>query len=228
MTVGSSAAEATVSSFISAPGTSVPGTPLPGSSIPPARRYLVAGLLIGATVFGTLSVAEPVDTNALRATFSMDRTVPVIPPMTADPTDRQSIEGLLQHLRGGAKLNWGEVADAMAVSRRTIHNWLSGARVSAGHLSRLVELAALVDANNVGDPDATRVRLSQAGPHGRNLLEDFALGSRPTRRVPLSTVSVGDLIESDAPDSAASQAQLPTRRTSLRGGPIPTRRSNAS
>jgi len=195
----------------------------------PGRCFVVAGLIAGASVFGTLPVPTPADAEALRAAVSTTRFTPGTRPGATATVDGRGVPNLLHPLRQSAQLNWGDVADALGVSRRTIHNWLSGAQVAGTHLSRLLELKSLVDEAGSGGAATTRIRLTEPGPHGRSLLDDFALASRPQRKVPLSTVSAADLLglnDSDAP--APIEMQAPTRRSSLKGQPVSRRRPNRS
>jgi hypothetical protein len=112
---------------------------------------------------------------------------------------------------------------AVGVSRRTIHNWLSGARLADVHRTRLAELGRLVDAVAAGSADATRARLLKPGPNGRSPLDELALSARPVRRRPLSTLSVGELL-GPIDESGDVTTQQPPRRSSLRGGSLSTRR----
>lgn len=193
-------------------------------------RFIVATLLAGTTVFGTISTATPADAHALRAAAVAPRTVPAAPPQTpALMVDTRSVPHLLRRLHDRADLTWGDVAQALGVSRRTVHNWLTGGQLAGTHLARLLALESLVDGAAAGDPATTRVHLTTLGPQGRSLLDDFALGSRPLRNVPLSTVSAADLLEPDAPGANATEAVAgPSRRSSLRGGSLPKRRSQGS
>lgn len=206
------------------------GTSVPTVRRQPGRCFVVAGLIAGASVFGTLPVPTPADAEALRAAVSTTRSTPGVRPSGGSTTvDGRGVPNLLHRLRQSAQLNWGDVAHALGVSRRTIHNWLSGAQVAATHLSRLLELKSLVDEAGSGGAATTRIRLTEPGPHGRSLLDDFALASRPQRKVPLSTVSAADVLglnDSDAP--APIEMQAPTRRSSLRGQPVSRRRPNRS
>jgi len=208
------------------PGTSaMPRSPLP------AHRFIFATLLAGATMLGgTVVNVTPADAAALRAAATTARTVPApTPPTPATAGDSRSVPNLLRQLRDRAKLNWGDVAQAMGVSRRTIHNWLSGGQLAAHHLSRLLELEMLVEGAGARDPSTTRVHLTTPGSKGRSILGDFALGSRPVRNVPLSTVSAADLLEPDAAETSNYEvAQAPSRRNSLHGRPLPGRRPQAT
>src|SRR5829696_2684148 len=152
--------------------TTASGTSVPTARRQPGRHFVVAGLIAGASVFGTLPVPTPVDAEALRAAVSTTRSVPgERPPGAPTSIDGRGVPNLLHRLRQSAQLNWGDVAHALGVSRRTIHNWLSGAQVASTHLTRLVELKSLVDEAGSGDPSTTRIRLTEPGPHGRSLLD---------------------------------------------------------
>ncbi len=208
-----------------------PGTSAMPRSPMPTHRFVVATLLTGATMLGgTVVNVTPADAAALWAAGTTARTVPAASPQTpATAVDSRSVPSLLRRLRDRAKLNWGDVAQAMGVSRRTIHNWLNGGQLAAHHLSRLLELEMVVEVAGARDSSTTRVYLTAPGPQGRSILGDFALGSRPMRNVPLSTVSAADLLEPDAAETSNYEvAQAPSRRSSLHGGPLPGRRPQAT
>lgn len=205
------------------PGTSAPTGPSASS----AQRFVVASLIAGA-MLGTVASATPADAADLRAAAATARTVPAgsSTPGLEPTVDTRSVPNLLRRLRDSADLTWGDLARAMTVSRRTIHNWLSGAQLSRHHLSRLLELELLVETVGAGTAATTGIHLKTLGPHGRSALDDFALESSAVRSVPLSTVSAADLLEPDV--SGTSFAEMPSppaRRSSLRGGPLRGRRS---
>lgn len=202
-----------------------PGTTIPGLSWPPPAKQFICRLLMAGAAVGTLTVVTPADAAAMRDAAIDSRTLPAAPaPAVTDSSS--AVPALLQRLRRVSGLNWGEVATAVGVSRRTIHNWLSGARVAGVHVARLAELDRLVDTTASASPDETRARLQQPGPHGRSLLEDLALTSRPERRRPLSVLSVGDIL--GPVDESADATLQSQRRSSLRGGSLPRRRPGDS
>jgi hypothetical protein len=193
----------------------------------PVRSYFVVGLLSGAAGFGTVAVTTQPSAAAMHADTVVERTLPTLPPDVSNPIEGRSVATRLQRLRSRTDLSWGDVARAIAVSRRTIHNWLSGAQIAPSHLARLGDLETLVDYCDRGRPAITRDVLTRAGPYGRNALDEFAIGSRPSRRVPLSPVSAGDLLSPDEPGPDADTApEKLARPSSLRGGPIRTRQPN--
>lgn len=206
-----------------------PGTTVLAVRRSPGRTFVVAGLIASAAVFGTLPMPMPAEAEVLRPAVSTTRATPDVQAQGASAAEIRNVPGLLRRLRRNAQLNWGDVARALGVSRRTIHNWLSGAQVARTHLSRLMELASLVDRIGGGEPATTRILLTQPGPHGRSQLDEFALASRPAHRVPLSMTSVGDLLGRDEPGSPETvEPQVPTRRSSLPGRSVPRRRPNRS
>jgi transcriptional regulator with XRE-family HTH domain len=124
--------------------------------------------------------------------------------LPADPARDSEAGAVIQLLRERSGLTWQEIADALAVSRRAVHLWATGGRVSAPHARRIEDLARLVRKYDVGWPEQTCAGLRAPGPDGRSALSRFAEKSRPRRRVPLSTLSVSDvLIEEAVPPEPA-------------------------
>jgi DNA-binding XRE family transcriptional regulator len=203
-----------------------PGTSVPISSRPPVKQFIVIALMAG-TAMGTVAVMTPADAAAMQAAAIESRTLPAMPSAPPATEPSADVPALLQRMRRVSGLNWGEVATAVGVSRRTIHNWLSGARVAGVHLARLTELEHLINAVAAGSADDTRARLVRTGPHGRSLLDEMALNSRPARRRPISMLSAGDLLGPVEEPTTLSH-EPPSRPSSLRGGPLSRRRQGES
>lgn len=203
-------------------------TPRAGTTAPPThfapRHFFAGGCMVGCVATGTLTAISPADALALNNTVTQASTLPAMLRGQIVPVDSAAVPGVLQRLRRTSGLSWGDVADALGVTRRTIHNWLSGDRIAGVHLTRLLEFDRLVDALGTGRPEETRATLLQPRSNGRSILDEVALAARPARRVPLSTVSVADQMGpiSEEPDVPATD-QL--RRSSIRGRALPTRRS---
>lgn len=191
------------------------------------RKFITCVVMVGCAATSTLSTVTPADAVALNVTTAQPSTLPAIPVQPAPPLDQSAVPGMLQRLRRLSGLSWGEIARAVGVSRRTIHNWLAGARVAGVHLTRLLELGRLVDLVTTGSVEATRTALMQPNANGRSILDDLALAARPARRHPLSNVSVGDLV-TPVDETASVSPESPQRRSSLRGGSLPRRRPDAS
>jgi len=201
----------------------VPGTAIPGASVAPLTRFFAAGVMTGAVLFGTLATPTVLLDGASHV-LSITGTSSIPGWGGTGALRNQSAAGLLEGVRSRSQLSWGQVANTLGVSRRTVHNWLLGAAIAPGNLQRLLDFSALVGTMDRGDPGDVRIALMQPGLHGRTPLDEFALTSRPARRVPLSTLSAADLLE----PIAASEVSVTTqsdRRSSLQG--VPIRRSNA-
>ncbi|MDQ3663286.1 MAG: helix-turn-helix transcriptional regulator [Actinomycetota bacterium] len=198
------------------------GTTSPTVALRP-RKFIACALMAGCAATGTVTAVTPADAVALSMMVTQRSTLPALP---AEPTavpDDAVVPAVLQRLRQMSGLSWGDLGRALGVSRRTIHNWLGDARVAGVHLRRLLELSRLVDRVSTGSPESTRALLLQPTASGRSIIDDLALTARPTRRRPLSTISVGDLI-APKEDTESASLQWPQRRSSLRGGSLPTRR----
>lgn len=207
------------------PWFSKPGTTAPTATMAPGKQFICTLLMAGAAA-STLSIVTPSDALAMRSVVE-SRTLPALPATPPAADTSVSVASILQRLRRASGLGWGDISAALGVSRRTIHNWLGGARVAGLHLVRLIEFDLLVKALDTGSADDTRALLMQVGDHGRSQLADLALAARPRRTVPLSSVSVADLV-TPVEDGAAAAAQPPQRRSSVRGGPLARRRPAGS
>lgn len=116
-------------------------------------------------------------------------------------------------------LTWGEIASALGVSRRAVHHWASGKRVSDRHVKRIEEFASLVNSHVRSTADLTRGALIALRPDGRSALGVFQEASRPRRSVPLSTLSVGDFLEGDTTTTPSVAAPSRASRVSPRAIP---------
>ncbi len=191
------------------------------------RKFIACVFMAGCAATSTLSTVTPADAIALSAITAQPGTLAAIPVQPAPPLDQRAVPGMLQRLRRLSGLSWGEIAQAVGVSRRTIHNWLTGARVAAVHHARLLELGRVVNIVSAGSAESTRTALMQPSANGRSILDDLALAARPVRTRPLSSVSAGDLV-TPVDETASVSQQRPQRRSSLRGGPLPRRRPDGS
>lgn len=189
------------------------------------RRYFACAAIAGLTVIGTLGAITPADADALSATaMSPSSTLSAIPVTPDSRSDTPvAVPETLQRLQRVSGLHWGEIAQAVGVSRRTIHNWLSGKQVADVHLNRLLILHQAVEAIGEGSDQDTRAALLTPRANGRSILEDLALAARPKRRSLTSSLSVADQV---APVDGAASTSPPrlSRRSSLRGKSLPGRR----
>lgn len=87
----------------------------------------------------------------------------------AAPTAAQ----LLKSVRETSGLTWDQIARALGVSRRAIHHWTNGDRMSAHNIEQLVALNALVTSVPGDDPDSKRAALLLPGPDGDSQFDVF-------------------------------------------------------
>ena len=119
-----------------APGTSAGGSVPP----PPAARMRYEVLAWGlpsltATIGQEAPPLVPADLTAAHLAYAII-TAWAVPAETAV---------LVRELRERSGLTWGELARLLGVSRRSVHNWADGGRMSSGREHRLREIAAIVD-----------------------------------------------------------------------------------
>ncbi len=82
--------------------------------------------------------------------------------------ENRSFADVLRRLQQHTQLDWGQIARTLGVSRRTVHNWLSGTRVSGANSLRLAAFynAALTELTGVERSCAREFLLApQAGGH---------------------------------------------------------------
>lgn len=132
----------------------------------------------------------------------------------ARPDSATDVAAAVRDLHQRSGLTWQELADALDVSRRAVHLWVNGGGISTWHARMIDHLTGLVSELAADDPAVTRERLLAPQPSGSSLLAEFRESSRPRRRVPLSTLSVADLLTSE-PLEEPPPMPPPTHRSSL-------------
>lgn len=215
-----SAAEQSTPGFLMQPGTTAsPATP----RLVPTRNFVIP-LIAGVTMMlGTVAAVTPADAAAYheRIAMSSTRTGELVDESAAD---QDQMVAALQSLRLMSGLTWGETAMALGVSRRAVHHWTAGARMSARHAQRFRSLVELVAVHDAGDAERTRGRLIAPDAQGRSVLGVFAAAYRAARPTPLSTQSLKDILEAanderaEAPRATASRpSALGARRLRAEG-----------
>lgn len=82
----------------------------------------------------------------------------IVPPPANAASDTLSMSALLASIHNESGLTWDQIARLFNVSRRSVHLWMAGGRMSAANEERLVALATQI-ASIDGDPDARRHHL---------------------------------------------------------------------
>jgi transcriptional regulator with XRE-family HTH domain len=200
------------------------GTTSPTVALGP-RKFIACVFMAGCAATGTLAAVTPADALALNTIVVQPSTLPGVIAQPTSALNNAAIPEMLQRLRRASGLSWGDLGRTVGVSRRTIHNWLGGARVAGVHLTRLLQVSHTIDLLAGSSAESTRAALFQPMSSGRSIIEDLALAARPARPRPISTISVGDLV---APTDGTDRVgpKQPTRRSSLRGQVVPSRRAD--
>ncbi|MDR1790910.1 MAG: hypothetical protein LBR20_04540 [Propionibacteriaceae bacterium] len=84
----------------------------------------------------------------------------------------ESNEVLLDRLHESSGLTWEQIAKMFNVSRRSIHLWLAGGRMSEANRSLLVNLAYAVSHLRGSTPEERRAELLQPTETGRSLFDE--------------------------------------------------------
>ena len=135
----------------------VPGTGIPGASVAPLTWFFAAGVMTGAVLFGTLATPTVLLDGASPCPVYITGTSSIPGWGGTGALRNQSAAGLLEGVRSRSQLSWGQIANTLGVSRRTVHNWLLGAAIAPGNLQRLLDFSALVGRMDRGDPGDVRI-----------------------------------------------------------------------
>lgn len=106
--------------------------------------------------------------------------------LVTDGTGRDFAQSL-RRIQENSGMSWGEVAAALGVSRRTVHNWLVAGRVNGANAKRIAALYRAVTQELAGiDRDAARAHLLAPGVDGtrwalitRTIRSNYPRRSRP-------------------------------------------------
>ena len=145
-----------------------------------------------------------------------------MPDLAQWPQAADHYQSKLRNLQFCSGLTWSEMARAFGVSRRAVHHWAAGSRLSERNAQRVEKFAALVTQNQESTPDLTRRRLLTPRGDGRSPLTVFSEESQPRRTVPLSTLSVAEFLD-DVQTGAPSASPSNARPSSLRAQRLPRR-----
>jgi len=175
------------------------GTRGPAQLVPPRRTLVlprgITGTILG--VFGTgVGLIRLDDVAALQLRILDLGTHPASERIATSPLIGE-LGAAIRALQRRSGLTWGELADALGVSRRAVHHWVAGRRLSAQHARQIEALTALVSQFEGLTSDETRARLLAPRADGRSALATFREVSQPRRVTPLSTLSVSDFLTGD-------------------------------
>ncbi len=111
------------------------------------------------------------DDSTSTAAHTLTRPVRHQAPAAASPT-----ADVVRQLRDRSGLTWDQLARAVGVDKRSLHNWAGGAPTSAANQERLQRLLALVMFVDRGFVDQNRAALLTPTPDGQLVLDWLARG----------------------------------------------------
>jgi hypothetical protein len=199
-------------------------TPATAAGSPPLSTPIhkfILPFVAGATLaFGTVASVTAVDVAAYEARVVQSGTRAEGSLAGVQSDDPQDVAGAVQELRHSSGLTWDEIAGSLGVSRRAVHHWAAGALPSARHAARLGALIQLVASYATGDSAQTRSRLIAPDGRGYSPLSLFSRASRQHRWVPLSSQSLGEILEASRAEDDGTPPPPLSRASSLQARPI--------
>lgn len=136
--------------------------------------FLFAGALLG-TSSGLVAVQQPVQVESARwmAPHHAVQRAEAIPSAEDHGRSIPTNADLLEHLRQTTGLTSDQTARLFNVSRRSVHLWLAGGRMSAANEERLLDVVKLVDSFPAETRDQRRHLLLQSDSDGRSALDAY-------------------------------------------------------
>ncbi|NYI80630.1 antitoxin VbhA family protein [Nocardioides panzhihuensis] len=166
------------------------------SASPLARKIAESAIAVAAAVgmTATISVGPASAATEHRRFERSELRGPVERPTPAErgvPAGRSDQE-TINWIKDRSGLTWEQLAQAFSVSRRAVHMWQSGSRVSAANAEALHWFADLVRSNLRDTAELTRSALLDVGPSGVSAVDMFRTGRerRPRERA-LAEIEVG-------------------------------------
>lgn len=133
----------------------------------PAGKFAASAILVLATVGTTSGVPLTAPTVQVARPFAETQT------HTPDAAVPTSDAELVRWVKDQSGLTWDQIARAFDVSRRAVHLWTNGGRLSAGNAEAIQAFAALVREAAGATPTETRAALLAVGADGLGLLDRF-------------------------------------------------------
>jgi DNA-binding transcriptional regulator YiaG len=100
----------------------------------------------------------------------------------------------VQHLREDSGLTWEQLSRLFGVSRRAVHNWANGGRMTARHVEILTNLRLRISGLPTATPSETRDMLLAPGKDGQSMFTRWRAELSPD----LPTISGSPLSASEA------------------------------
>jgi DNA-binding transcriptional regulator YiaG len=151
---------------------------------------------------------------------------PAMPPQAARALDegrtsfQMASRSLLFHdvgrLRDVSGLSWQQIADAVGVTRRSVHYWANGGKISALHQARLHDVAATIAPYRHHEPEQVRAALLAIEPDGESPLSRLIRAHRPDHT---DSITAADRLLSVEFNGSASETGTAGRSRPLKFNP---------
>src|SRR6266496_575821 len=153
-----------------APTSSNTGKPnvVAGVIVPPL--FLVASFFGATTDVGSTIIAHEYSTLA-RSVNSSNRSSENSTSERNEINSKNDISKSLTTIHSTSGLTWEEISYLLGVSRRAVHNWLNGSRVSSKNARNLANLHKFFQKIDQGDSASTRAYLLAPRESGATLYE---------------------------------------------------------
>lgn len=152
-----------------------------GTIAGPAPRALgavLAGFLLISPI-GTSSAGALKDASVRRAGDGTGAGGFVTIPEEASGTAAEVLG-----LRERSGWTWSELAQVLGVSRRAVHSWATGSRLTPAHAARLRRVSEVVDSKWRGDGPGTRLALATPDATGMSAFQRLVRAARPVSQRP--------------------------------------------
>ncbi len=122
-------------------------------------------------------------------------------------------------IRSASGLSWQQIASAVGVSRRSVHYWANGGKISELHSDRLQELAREVESLSYLTPEEVRARLTKPDGGGQTTLARLA--SAREAHAPSGPTAV-DRLSATSPEPPVEQLGRSGNRRPSKFNPAPS------
>lgn len=124
--------------------------------------------------------------------WSTTSSPPVASALASKPEAARTPTELITDLRLLSGLTTDQVGRLLGVSRRSVHNWLSGSSMASQHAERVSAILAIVNALE-GTPEQRRAALLDSSK-GQSLFHKLLQQLKPDAALQVAAVSVGERI----------------------------------
>ena len=127
------------------------------------RRGVPAVLFVAGMTAATCTMGVPVMVTDLTSVTAIPASHMVSEVLSAD----HNIGAQVRELKVASGLTWAQFAALFGVTRRAVHFWVEGGKISADHLVRVERIRGVLERLGGTSPEATRAVLFSIGSTGR-------------------------------------------------------------